>query len=413
MIIKRSRKLFLDDTCIGTMPSKLPYHRVGLPARDAYFITLLEAEFALQLIVAHVHQTKGYVSYHGHQVHMIKAIIDAVYSNYMSGGEPAIPPIPSLSTVIIESLSSPDNNVCIVRGRVTDNGDDGQGGPAEVTAMGFMYSTTDPDVLSDVTTITIPTNSMPNPATSASFSATFNASGTVHIKAFATNATGTSYSNISSIMVFLCLLEGTMITLADYTTKPIENITASDSILVWDFDHGDLTSAELLWFQHAELTKEYKRLTFSSGETLNVVGHHRIFNCDHAKFTPAMSDETPIGTKTMILNHLSQIKESELIKHEVISEQKPLKYYNLITDYHMNCFANGVLTSCRYSNLFPIDLETLTYKTQSMVGIVTEPRHPDIPEVYWKGLRLHQQHQIPIDETIKYVNRLIRTANST
>jgi hypothetical protein len=29
-------------------------------------------------------------------------------------------------------------------------------------------------------------------------------------------------------------------------------------------------------------------------------------------------------------------------------------YYNVITDYHINLFANGILTSCRLNNIYPI-----------------------------------------------------------
>ena len=35
--------------------------------------------------------------------------------------------------------------------------------------------------------------------------------------------------------------------------------------------------------------------------------------------------------------------------------EKPVKYYNVITDKHYNIFANGILTSCRLSNLYKIE----------------------------------------------------------
>ena len=44
--------------------------------------------------------------------------------------------------------------------------------------------------------------------------------------------------------------------------------------------------------------------------------------------------------------------ESKVLSCELIQEE--VEFYNIITDYHINLFANGVLTSCRYNNLYPI-----------------------------------------------------------
>lgn len=30
-----------------------------------------------------------------------------------------------------------------------------------------------------------------------------------------------------------------------------------------------------------------------------------------------------------------------------------VEYYNIITEKHMNLFAEGILTSCRYNNIYP------------------------------------------------------------
>ena len=47
-----------------------------------------------------------------------------------------------------------------------------------------------------------------------------------------------------------CLAEGTEITLADRTTKKIEDITYEDELLVWDFDNGSFATAKL-WKEKA------------------------------------------------------------------------------------------------------------------------------------------------------------------
>lgn len=41
-----------------------------------------------------------------------------------------------------------------------------------------------------------------------------------------------------------------------------------------------------------------------------------------------------------------------LLDCEYVEEE--CEFYNIYTDYHMNLFANGILTGFRYNNLYPI-----------------------------------------------------------
>ena len=44
------------------------------------------------------------------------------------------------------------------------------------------------------------------------------------------------------------------------------------------------------------------------------------------------------------------------MKREKRSQLHQLKHlYNIITKQHLNCFANGILTSCRLNNMYPIE----------------------------------------------------------
>ena len=145
-----------------------------------------------------------------------------------------------------------------------------------------------------------------------------------------------------------CIASGTMITLANGRQKKIEDLNFSDEILVWDFDNGRMASAKALWIMQARVTDKYNLLTFSDGTQLKTINQHRIFNKDLGKFTYPMTDDTPLGTTTL----LSDGREVQLVDKKVVYE--PVEYYNLITEYHFNCFANGVLTSNRFNNLYPI-----------------------------------------------------------
>ena len=222
----------------------------------------------------------------------------------------------------------------------------------------------------------------------------------IYGKAFATNSVGTAYGEIVSARVEMCLAEGTLITLHDRSFKSIENITYCDELLVWDFDNGVFSSAKPLWIKCPETSLSYNLLKFSKGSKylyLKTIGQHRIYNNTTQSFTYPIN--TDIGTHTFI-----DSPYSELLSKEIITGI-PIKYYNIITDKHINLFANGILTSCRYNNIYPIkDMKFCANNNKRHLRL-HDLHDLRIPKKYYSGLRLDEQN-IPIDVTVKYIERM-------
>lgn len=172
--------------------------------------------------------------------------------------------------------------------------------------------------------------------------------GTYHLLGVLTNTWGTN--GVSRV----CIVEGTLITLANGTKKPIEDITYDDELLVWNFYKGKFDTAKPCWIKIAETTDKYNLCTFDNGVTIGFVGqggiegYHRIYNNEAVAFTHTGTNETPIGTHSFAEDG----SYPTLAKQEII--QKPVRFYNVITDKHYNLFANGILTSCRLSNKYNI-----------------------------------------------------------
>ena len=208
-----------------------------------------------------------------------------------------------------------------------------------------------------------------------------------------------------TVSAYSCYIEGTPITLSDGSYKNVEDITYDDRLLVWDFDNGQFSSAKPLWLQKAKQALEYNHLVFSDGSELNTINQHRIFNKEAGKFTYPMTDDTPIGTTT--LNDKGEFVI--LISKEVI--QTEVTYYNIITDYHINCFAGHILTSCRMSNIYPIVDMKYVKEDRPIIQY-------NVPEKWYKGLRLAEQPAWSVTSTNAYdfgdhsyedyVNRLIK-----
>ena len=218
---------------------------------------------------------------------------------------------------------------------------------------------------------------------------------TVYGRAYATNSVGTAYGAVLTFSPIVCLVEGTLIAMADGRLKKIEGINYSDQLLVWNFDDGHFDAAQPLWIKKSEVAYQYNLLEFSDGSTLKTINQHRIFNKEMSMFTHPMTEDTPIGTTTFNIRG----EEVTLVSKRVVHEQ--VNYYNIITCRHINLFANGILTSCRYNNIYPIvDMKFVkdnrTFVPQEQYGV---------EDKYYEGLRLAEQ-TILVADTIAYVNRL-------
>lgn len=200
---------------------------------------------------------------------------------------------------------------------------------------------------------------------------------------FVTNDAGTGYSAVFGVMNSEpCFAKGTLVTLADGSPKAIEDITYDDDLLVWDFDHGDYASSKPIWIKQAEQSQKFHLLTFSDGSELQIVGHHHIFNKAAKCFTHTMHDDTPLGTTTIN----SKGEEITLVAQRVVEE--PVVHYNIWTHYHLNMYANGVLTSNRFNNVYPI--EDMKF-VKDVVALRPVDEFFGIDEKWITGLRLPEQ----------------------
>ena len=188
-----------------------------------------------------------------------------------------------------------------------------------------------------------------------------------------------------------------MIALSNGTSKFIEDIAYDDRILVWDFDLGRLAESRPLWIKRSETASQYNLLKFSDGTALRTINQHRIFNKAAGRFTYPMTDDTPIGTTTFNKNG----EEVVLVSKEVLVEE--VDYYNVITDHHMNLFADSVLTSCRFNNIYPI--AAMKFVKDDRVAR-DRAEFADVPERFFTGLRLSEQ-SIDLPEISWYVRRLL------
>ena len=142
-----------------------------------------------------------------------------------------------------------------------------------------------------------------------------------------------------------CFAEGTLITLADGTQKPIEEITFEDELLAWDFNTGTYVVTVPSLIESYDLGN-YRviNLYFADGTTVRVVTEHGFFDVEENNFV--YIDETNVdsyvGHNFVKVGPNGTYESVELVGYEVTVED--VRYYTIQTAIYNNCIAENMFT---------------------------------------------------------------------
>ena len=168
--------------------------------------------------------------------------------------------------------------------------------------------------------------------------------------------------------------------------KKLKDISYKDKLLVWNFDKGCFDLATPLFITKPQTATRYTMVWFSDGSSLRLVGaddtrRHRVFCLETGKF-----EYVGNGAKVGMTTYNDKGEFVKITKIEFINEK--IEFMNIITNEHFNCFANGILTSCKLSNMYPI--KNMKYDKANKI-LNTRDMFGDISDFYYKALRLAEQ----------------------
>ena len=286
-------------------------------------------------------------------------------------------------TVTSDSYGSLSGDSAIVTGTITSDGG------SAILERGIVWSTSPNPTISN--------NKVVGTGTAVeTFTQTYlipNPYAYIYVRTYATNAYGTGYGT-DLYFILPCFVKGTKITMFDRTKKNIEDISYEDNLLVWNFDDGQFDSAKPLWIMEMVKTPSVNIL-FSDGSKLGISGYlqhdggHRIFNLDKGEFTYAIPNEhTPIGTRTFN-------DKGEIVTIVGKEQGEFAEIYNVVTNRHLNIFAEGALTSRRLNNIYPISDMKFVKEERTITPI---EEFMGITEEYYNGLRLGEQPLVKVSE---------------
>ena len=203
-----------------------------------------------------------------------------------------------------------------------------------------------------------------------------------------TDLDGTNPSQYES-----CLITGTMITLADGTQKPVEELTGEERLLVWNLETGGYDSAEIFCIDHKDLPEqEYQvdKIMFSDGSFVEIVGEQGFFDLNLAKYVYIDHNNYTeyLGHSFVKIGIGSDYETVTLIGVETY--RKTTKIYSPVTYQHFVQYANGILTMpgeiSGYFNYFEVDTDTLKFNEEKKAqdietyGLVSYEEYGLIPE---------------------------------
>lgn len=200
---------------------------------------------------------------------------------------------------------------------------------------------------------------------------------------------------------YMCFKEDTEITLSDLSKKKIQDITYNDKLLVWDFDNGCMNVDNVFWIKKEEIADYYYHITLENGNTIDLIGSdgkcHRLFNYDDQIFESATD---LIGKNIYTRQGIYKVVDCVRINESC-------KFYNIITENHINLFANDMLTSCKYNNAVPIvnmkfvkddvEIDSMKLRKLMLAGL----KGDDIK--WYNVLKLQYNNDKSIEDTIKYI----------
>ncbi len=141
-----------------------------------------------------------------------------------------------------------------------------------------------------------------------------------------------------------CLIEGTMVRLADGSYKAIEDIDYDDLLMVYDHENGRISYEYPVWIEKKKKTDSYLKTTFSDGTILKTYGSHGIFSTDLNRYAIVNEiSDFHIGTEVVKFDRDGNDYTVKVTDMEIVYEDT--YYYHVTSTRYHNILANDFLTT--------------------------------------------------------------------
>ena len=171
-----------------------------------------------------------------------------------------------------------------------------------------------------------------------------------------------------------CITTGTLITLADGTHKPVEQLTGDEQLLVWNLYTGRYDVAPILFIDHDPLQLySVIKLHFSDNTVVNVIAEHGFFDTTLNKYVYLDKNAEQYVGHWFVRQAYSTSGEfvyttvqlmSVIIEHEITEAWSPVTYGHLC--YYVNDMLSMPGGISGLFNIFEMNVDEMIYDKFSM-----------------------------------------------
>ncbi|MDE5896209.1 MAG: hypothetical protein K2H43_00170, partial [Clostridia bacterium] len=173
-----------------------------------------------------------------------------------------------------------------------------------------------------------------------------------------------------------CIAEGTLITLADGRQVPVESLTGSERLLVWNLKTGQFDSAPILFIdREARTNYSVLNLAFSDGTAVKVIGEHGFWDCNLNQYVYLRQDNAQDYIGHIFKKQSGEGLETVWSEVQLVSatvSEETTAAYSPVTAEHLCYFVNGMLSMPGgiegLFNIFEADSETMRYDETLMAA---------------------------------------------
>ena len=166
-----------------------------------------------------------------------------------------------------------------------------------------------------------------------------------------------------------CFATGSLITMADGSKRPIEEVQQGDMVRVFDHENGCYISSPVLFVEYdGDAVWSIMNLEFSDGTTQKFIYEHGLFDLDLNKYVYITEE----NYQDFIGHHFAKEEDvgySEVVLANAYTQVEFTGCYSLTTEYHLNVLVNGMLSMpggiTGLFNFFEYD-ENLAYDKELM-----------------------------------------------
>lgn len=175
-------------------------------------------------------------------------------------------------------------------------------------------------------------------------------------------------SNVTITINSSCIVEGTLITLADGTKRKVEELKFGDLILTWSFNSGTYEVHPIIAIEKASnVLSNILLIRLSDGKEIRIVSSQSFFDMETKEYFNINTSnyDSAIG-KNILVDNNGKVGQAKIITIELYVERVNL--YEIITAEDFNFFANDILTIEPFIfclNIFEIN-DSLMYDKELM-----------------------------------------------